>query len=195
MDFCRWLAARAGRRCSLPTEAQWEYACRAGTDTPFSYGGLNADFSKHANLADRTLREYVCDPYNKARAPFANPGKYDDWLPKDDRFSDGGFVSEEVGRWQPNAWGLCDAHGNAAEWTLSACRPYPYRDDDRNDPASPEPRAVRGGSWRDPPRDCRSAARLAYRPYQKVYNVGFRVVLEADNASAGRVEDRREVRR
>ena len=189
MAFCEWLSGATGRRFTLPTEAQWEYACRTGTDTPFSHGGLDTDFSVHANLADRTLREYVCDPYSKARAPFADPGKYDDWLPKDERFDDGGFVSEDVGRWRPNAWGLCDMHGNAAEWTLSAYRPYPYRDDGRNDPRAEEPRVVRGGSWRDLPRDCRSASRLPYRPYQKVYNVGFRVVSEAHDPSAAAGKD------
>jgi formylglycine-generating enzyme required for sulfatase activity len=179
MAFAAWLSARTGERLTLPTEAQWEYACRAGTATPSSYGGLDTDFSRHANLADRTLREFVCDPYNKVRSPFPNPAKYDDWIPKDERFTDGGFVSEEVGRWQPNAWGLHDAHGNAAEWTRSAYRPYPYRDDDgRNEAAASEPRVVRGGSWRDKPREARSASRLAYRCYQPVYNVGFRVVSE-----------------
>jgi formylglycine-generating enzyme required for sulfatase activity len=183
MAFCQWLSAKTGRRFTLPTEAQWEYACRAGTATPFSFGDLAADFSKHANLADRTLREYVCDPYNKVRSPFANPNRYDDWIPKDERFSDGGFVSEDVGRWLPNAWGLCDMHGNAAEWTLSAYRPYPYRDDDgRNDPALAEPRVTRGGSWRDLPRDCRSASRQPYRPYQKVFSVGFRVLSAIDDS-------------
>lgn len=117
----------------------------------------------------------------EVRAPFSRPGKYDDWIPKDGQFRDGGFVSEDVGRWRPNPWGLCETHGNVAEGTLSAYRPYPYREDDgRNDPASTEPRLARGGSWRDLPRDCRSAARQPYRPYQKVYNVGFRVVLHAD---------------
>ena len=140
----------------------------------------DSDFSRHANLADLMLREFVCDPYSKVRRPFANPGKYDDWIPKDDRFNDGGFVSEDVGRYQPNAWGLVDMHGNAAEWTLSAYRPYPYRDDDgRNDRSSAEDRTVRGGSWRDKPESARSACRLAYRRYQPVYNVGFRVVVSS----------------
>ena len=90
-------------------------------------------------------------------------------------------MSENVGRYLPNAWGLVDVHGNAAEWTLSAYRPYPYRDDDgRNDRSSAEDRAVRGGSWRDKPESARSACRLAYRRYQPVYNVGFRVVCPAE---------------
>jgi formylglycine-generating enzyme required for sulfatase activity len=179
MAFCEWLSRTTGKRFCLPTEAQWEYACRAGSATPFWYGDLNADFSRCANLADLTLREFVCDPYNKHRSPFANPGKYDDWIPKDDRFHDGGFVSEDVGRYRPNPWGLIDMHGNVAEWTRSAYWPYPYREDDgRNDVSAEADRVVRGGSWRDKPLAARSASRLPYRSYQPVYNVGFRVVCE-----------------
>jgi formylglycine-generating enzyme required for sulfatase activity len=182
MAFCDWLSAKTGQRFSLPTEAQWEYACRAGSDAAFSFGPRDADFSRHANLADLMLREFVCDPYNKVRAPFANPGKYDDWIPKDERFNDGGFVSEDVGRYQTNAWGLADVHGNVAEWTRSAYRPYPYRaDDGRNDPSLSEVRVVRGGSWRDRPDSARSACRLSYRSYQPVFNVGFRIVSVADD--------------
>jgi formylglycine-generating enzyme required for sulfatase activity len=177
MAFCEWLSRKTGQPFTLPTEAQWEYTCRAGTATPFWHGDMSSDFSRCANLADLMLREFVCDPYNKVRAPFANPNKYDDWIPKDERFNDGGFVSEDVGRYRPNPWGLVDMHGNVAEWTRSAYRPYPYRDDDgRNEPSAAGDRVVRGGSWRDKPAQARSASRLPYRPYQPVYNVGFRVV-------------------
>ena len=80
-----------------------------------------------------------------------------------------------------NAWGLCDMHGNAAEWTLSSYRPYPYDEHDgRNDPNSPDMKVVRGGSWYDRPVHARSASRLPYRPWQAVYNVGFRVVMEVE---------------
>ncbi|MFV1967765.1 MAG: SUMF1/EgtB/PvdO family nonheme iron enzyme [Pirellulaceae bacterium] len=179
MEFCEWLSRRTGRRFSLPTEAQWEYACRAGTDTPFSYGDEETDFSKYANLADRTLSEFVCHPYKKERTPYPNPSKYDDWIPKDVRFDDGGFLSEKGGAYKPNAWGLLDMHGNVTEWTRSAFVPYPYHDDDgRNERSSAASRVVRGGSWRDRPHRARSAFRLGYRSYQPVYNVGFRVVCE-----------------
>ncbi len=178
MAFCDWLSRQTGERVTLPTEAQWEYACRAGTDTPFFYGNLDTDFAPYANLGDAMLSEFVCHPYQKTRNPLPGPSKYDDWIPKDDRFNDGGFLSEEVGRYRPNPWGLHDMHGNAAEWTLSAYRPYPYdADDGRDHPGGPEPRVVRGGSWYDRPRNARAAFRTAYRPYQPVYNVGFRVVI------------------
>ena len=178
MAFCRWLSEKTGAQVTLPTEAQWEYACRAGTDSPFYYGNLDTDFGPFANLADVTLREFVAHPYLKERTPLPEASTYDDWIPKDERFDDGGFLSEDVGGYRPNAWGLHDMHGNVAEWTRSAYRPYPYDEyDGRNDLASPEPRVVRGGSWYDRPRNARSAYRTAYRPYQPVYNVGFRIVV------------------
>ncbi|HUT89100.1 MAG TPA: SUMF1/EgtB/PvdO family nonheme iron enzyme [Thermoguttaceae bacterium] len=180
MAFCDWLSARSGRHFTLPTEAQWEHACRAGTATPMWYGDLDADFSSFANLGDAKLREFALDTYIRVHL-VPDPNKYDDWVPKDDRFNDGGFVSANVGSYQPNPWGLCDVHGNVWEWTRSTMRPYPYREDDgRNDPAAPGKRVVRGGSWYDRPTRCRSAFRLAYEPYQRVFNVGFRVVMEAE---------------
>ena len=57
-------------------------------------------------------------------------------------------------------------------------RPYPYRDDGRNDPSAAGRRIVRGGSWYDRPKRCTASCRLAYQPYQPVFNVGFRVVME-----------------
>jgi len=180
--FCKWLSARTGKKVALPTEAQWEWACRAGTDTPFSYGDLNADFSKFGNMGDITLANFSGNPYqiDWRRAYYRNPQNiFDNWIPQDGRFNDGGFVSEDVGKYRPNAWGLHDMHGNVAEWTRSAYRTYPYADDDgRNAPDAKARRVVRGGSWYDRPKRCRSAFRLSYRSYQKVYNVGFRVVME-----------------
>ena len=166
MAFCRWLSKKTGLRFSLPTEAQWEYACRAGTTTPLSYGGEDTDFSPFANLADASLSRW-----SRRDSP--------DWFPKDARFTDRALVSSPVGTYQPNAWGLCDMHGNAAEWTRTTYAPYPYRaDDGRDDGTSAGRKVVRGGSWFDRPMRCRSAFRLSYPAWQGVYNVGFRVVCE-----------------
>jgi len=176
--FCDWLRAKTGAKVALPTEAQWEYAARAGADTPFFYGGLDADWSAHANLADAALREFVCHTYKKEREPWFNASKYDDWIPKDTRFNDRGFVSDGVGLYQPNPWGLHDMIGNVCEWTRSDYRLYPYVNDDGRNAGSAEPKVARGGSWRDRPAQARAAYRLAYRPYQPVYNVGFRIVCE-----------------
>jgi formylglycine-generating enzyme required for sulfatase activity len=176
--FCDWLSSRTGLRFDLPTEAQWEYACRAGTATPFWFGGLEADYSGAANLGDRTLRQFALETYVQVRL-IDEPGPYDAWIPRDDRYDDGGLVSREVGSYAANAWGVHDLHGNVREWTRSLLRPYPYREGDgRNDPAAEGPRVVRGGSWYDRPFRATSSYRLAYRPYQGVYDVGFRVVCE-----------------
>ncbi len=169
-EYCQWLSQKTGLKFSLPTEAQWEWACRAGGDAPLSYGNLDADFSKFANLADKNIRKWAYEGW-RPRSP--------DMYPRDDRFDDGHFVTADVGRYQPNAFGLHDMHGNAAEWTRSLHKPYPYADaDGRNDPAAAGHRSVRGGSWFDRPMRARSSFRQSYEPWQRIFNVGFRVVCE-----------------
>jgi formylglycine-generating enzyme required for sulfatase activity len=182
MDFCQWLTRQSGGklRFTLPTEAQWEWACRAGTDTPMSFGDLAADFSKFANFADVKLAEFASNPYTVTQ-PMKNATRWDDWIPRDTRFNDQALISAEVGKYLPNAWGLHDMHGNVWEWTRSAYRPYPYAaDDGRDEPAAEGTKVVRGGSWYDRPKRCTSAFRLSYRPYQPVFNVGFRVAAEGE---------------
>jgi formylglycine-generating enzyme required for sulfatase activity len=171
--FCRWLAQKTGQRVALPTEAQWEYACRAGTVTPLNYGACATDFAPCANLADVSF--WRVDTFGWGLPSGAIPP----WRPAYTNVNDGHRVSAPVGSYRPNAWGLCDMHGNAAEWTRSAFRPYPWRDDDgRNSAAGEERRVVRGGAWSDRPEQARSASRLSYPPWRGVYNVGFRVIVE-----------------
>jgi len=180
--YCAWLSKKTGKTVTLPTEAQWEWACRAGADTPFSYGDLDTDFSTFANMGDITLSDFSGNPYklDPKQARYGNPENiYDNWIPQDGRFNDGGFVSEAVGKYKPNAWGLQDMHGNAAEWTRSLYKPYPYEEaSDRNALDAKGKRVIRGGSWYDRPKRCTSSYRYGYRDYQKVFNVGFRVVME-----------------
>ena len=106
-----------------------------------------------ANLSDATHHS-VDYPH----VPTAVPA----WRPADTRFDDKYRVSAPVGSFRANPWGLHDMHGNVAEWTLS--------------PHSPGRAVVRGGSWYDRPKRCRSSFRLSYPPDQSVYDVGFRVV-------------------
>ena len=182
VEFCKWMSTKTGKKVALPTEAQWEWACRAGTDTEMSFGKLGSDFSKHANLGDITLSAFSGNPYkiDWKTAQYKNPTNiFDNWIPQDGRFNDGGFVSEIAGKYAPNAWGLHDMHGNVAEWTRSIYKPYPYAETDgRNDLNAKGKRVIRGGSWYDRPKRCTSSYRFGYRDYQKVYNVGFRVVIE-----------------
>jgi len=180
MQFCRWLSEKTGQNVTLPTEAQWEWACRAGSDTPMHYGDIDADFSQLANMADATIRQLAYD----------TDGRYTmDITPRDDRFDDKKLVTANVGTYKPNPWGLHDMHGNVAEWTRSAYKAYPYKGDDgRNRIDSSAERAVRGGSWRDRPKRCGSAFRLSYPNWQKVYNVGFRVVIQAEKGASAFVK-------
>jgi len=168
MAFCDWLTKTTGRKCMLPTEAQWEYACRAGTATPMYFGDSAADFSRFANLADQRVHG-LC----RADSP--------KWFPNVPQFDDGSVISDNVGKYAPNAWGLKDMCGNVAEWTRTAYRPYPCDPGDgRDDPRAEGPKSVRGGSWYDRPKRATSSFRMHYEPWQRVYNVGFRVVAEAD---------------
>lgn len=181
MDYCKWLSDKTGMKFTLPTEAQWEWACRAGSSTPFWFGDLSADFSRYANLGDIKLKEFAaCTAYKfyESTQIIENPNKYDDWIPRDTIYNDGGFISEPVGRYIRNPWDIFDMHGNVWEWTLSAYKPYPYKDEDgRNTISANTKRVARGGSWYDRPKRSTSSFRLPYRDYQKVYNVGFRVVM------------------
>ncbi len=179
MAFCDWLSEKTGRRFSLPTEAQWEYACRAGTATPMSYGSVDTDFSGFANMADAKLTEFASNPYT-VDTPLKNPTRYDDWIPKNALFNDGALLSVQPGKYRTNAWGLFDMHGNVSEWTRTTYKAYPYdARDGRETPAPTGRKVVRGGSWRDRPLRATSSFRLSYHPYQRVYNVGFRVVCES----------------
>ncbi|MBN1344843.1 MAG: SUMF1/EgtB/PvdO family nonheme iron enzyme, partial [Phycisphaerae bacterium] len=178
MAFCQWLSSKTRRPFTLPTEAQWEYACRAGTTTPLWFGTTDTDFSPFANVADAT---------HQAIDSFSEPGRpqmIPPWRPADTRYDDRYRVSAPVGTYRPNPWGLFDTHGNAAEWTRSNYQPYqaelsPTRSTAPESP--PKKKVTRGGSWYDPPNRCRAAFRQPYPPVQPVYDVGFRVICEPGN--------------
>ncbi len=178
MGFCQWLSQKTGQRFTLPTEAQWEWAARAGSNTPLWFGGVDSDFSKYANLADKRIKGFQANFQGK-------PFNYISYL---DQIDDGQMITGPVGSYSPNPWGLFDMIGNVAEWTLSTYKQYPYdARDGRDNPQTPGLKVARGGSWRNRPNRARSGIRAAYEPYQPVFDVGFRVVLEANpNMRAGR---------
>jgi len=183
IEFCRWLSKKTGQTFTLPTEAQWEYACRAGTATPLWYGRIDADFSKTASLADGTLNK-ACLALRKKHLPRTTPALLSLFRPAfSDKGNDGAIVSADVGKYLPNAWGLHDMHGNAAEWTRSTYKPYPYRANDGRDEMTTDGRkVVRGGSFHDRPATCRSAYRVSYPSWRRIFNVGFRITCPAGAA-------------
>jgi len=170
MAYCAWLTQLTGRTFSLPTEAQWEFACRAGTSTPLSYGTTDCDFAPFANFSDATHHS-VYYPH----VPNALPR----WRPADTRFDDRWRVAAPVGSFTPNPWGLYDLHGNVAEWTRSDYVSHPGgRMIGGGAGGACDRKVVRGGSWLDTPKRGRSAFRLHYPSTQAVMDVGFRVVCE-----------------
>jgi formylglycine-generating enzyme required for sulfatase activity len=155
LEFCRRLSQRTGQPYGLPSEAQWEYACRAGSTTPFHCGAtLTPELANYVgNFA------YGKGPKGTCRNQ-----------------------TTDVASFPANGWGLHDMHGNV--WEL--CEDHwhdsynfaPGDDQPWLIPAAAdgEPRLLRGGSWFDLPRDCRSAYRYRLVPGLAYYNVGFRVV-------------------
>lgn len=174
LAFCAWLSEKTGKKVRLPTEAEWEYACRAGTDTPMNYGDYNTDFAPHANLADLTMKRLAVwgiDPQ-----PIRNPDQWMDYELKDPRFYDKVLHLAKVGSYAPNAFGLKDMHGNVAEWTSSPFVAYPGAAE--GEAYDADYRVIRGGSWYQRQHRATSAWRWGYPTWQRPYNVGFRVVVE-----------------
>ncbi len=136
-----------------------------------NYGAATVDFGKLANLADQRLLA-ICR------------GDSPKWIPAVNTVNDGAVVLDNVGRYAPNAWGLCDMHGNVAEWTLTTYRPYPYAADGRDNGLAEGNKVVRGGSFYDRPERARSAFRLSFPPWQRVFDVGFRVVVTEEPSLA-----------
>lgn len=156
--FCSWLSHKTGKNFSLPTDDQWEWACRAGVETSHWYGEDEKHFSEYANMADSTLEVIE-------KLDFGLPiGAIPKWRPSVSNENDGYRVSAPVGSYKANPWDLYDILGNVAEWTQTD-----YATDKKS---------VRGGSWYDRPKHASATTRWGYYSWQKVYNVGFRVVMD-----------------
>jgi formylglycine-generating enzyme required for sulfatase activity len=165
VEFCETLSnleaeRKAGRSYRLPTEAEWEYACRAGVKTAFHYGDDVSAAQANFN-GNFPFGKAAKGPYLRKTAP--------------------------VGSYAANAWGLFDMHGNVAEWCSDWYDPNYYKTSPKEDPPGPTQgvvdtgfneffRVVRGGCWHDEARACRSAYRFRLQPTEPYRLVGFRVV-------------------
>ena len=152
-DFCKKLSSKLGLTVSLPTEAQWEYACRAGTTSAYSFGSsLNG-------------REANCD----GNYPYGTSTK-------------GPYLEKTVPvkSYAPNTWGLYDMHGNVWEWCQDWYDEDYYAESPTSDPTGPSSgslRVIRGGSWISRAQFCRSAYRGGNTPGYRRSDLGFRPVL------------------
>jgi formylglycine-generating enzyme required for sulfatase activity/serine/threonine protein kinase len=158
--FCEWLSRKEGKIYRLPTEAEWEYACRAGTTTRYWNDDDPEHLTQIANVRDLAAKQKF---------------GWQNTLTT----SDGYAVACEVGRFPANNFGLYDMYGNATEWCSDWFSMSYYREISQANPAGPSTgvlRVLRGGSWRSSAIYCRSANRVAEPPTFRANHVGFRVV-------------------
>lgn len=158
--YCRWLSKKEGRPFRLPSEAEWEYACKAGDDREWT-GGTQDDVWKYGNILDlsRGTRQNAAEnaaPWNDG-FPHTAPANY---------YSANGYI-------------LCDMHGNAAEWCQDWFDANHYRKARGVDgPKNGTKRVIRGGSYRLPAVDCRTTWRVGIAPTSWRNDVGFRVACD-----------------
>jgi formylglycine-generating enzyme required for sulfatase activity len=162
--FCQWLSKKEGETYRLPTEAEWEYSCRAGTTTRYPSGDDPKTLGKVAALAD------LVDATVRANTP--------DWKYMI-RHSDNYVFTSPVGKSKPNTFGLYDMQGNAFQWCADWYGADYYGTSPADDPTGPDTgkdRVIRGGTWGFRPLGARSAERDKTEPDGRNCAAGFRVV-------------------
>ncbi|MCA8989320.1 MAG: formylglycine-generating enzyme family protein [Planctomycetaceae bacterium] len=181
--FCRWLSQKESVTCRLPTEAEWEYACRAGTETWFNFGNsFRNEIQRHANIADLTLEKL--HPELAMRQWLI-----DFHVDPEDHFA----FTAPTGSFEPNRWELYDMHGNVWEWCQDSYRDDSYQgrieaDNPTIDPLNTKSQdelddwqVIRGGSWCNGPILCRSGTRGFFAAGDASCYIGFRIVREIDS--------------
>ena len=199
IKYCEWLTKQTGRRFTLPTEAQWEYACRAGTTNDFWWGAASIAWTNQVQLVSGDsfyragpLANLAGTEYFEDHSPLQTYwGSTPPWFMCDTNITDPWVAPADVDVFASNPFGLCGMHGNAAEWTRSTYLPYPYDDNDGRNRAVFTTnewlnlkKVVRGGSCLDREKRATSSFRTAMYAWQRGYNVGFRVVADTTAATA-----------
>lgn len=165
MAMAQWLSRTEGRTYRLPTEAEWEYACKAGTNTRYHHGDSPETLGQVGNVFDQRAAPDWLEWKNFA-------------IPMDD----GHAFTAPVGQYPANAFGLHDMHGNVWEWTADWHDEDYYQRSPKADPQGPETGTVRvrrGGSWHTWPFYARCAYRNWNAPTTRYTLVGFRLVMDA----------------